>query len=104
SEIIPNQASMVNTNNKKGFAITIVPFLIVLASYIGAMLISQHLLFSEVKLDNKYKRSALFIGRQTINIIAAIAISLLTASLMYLFNITISHIFFVFYVFVDMLF
>src|SRR5699024_12208491 len=55
------------------------------------MLISQHLQFSEVKLKNKYKRSALFIGRQTINIIAAIAISLLTVSLMYLFNIKIGQ-------------
>lgn len=103
SEITPVQASVVKTNDKKGFAVTMVPLLIVLASYIGAMLISQHLQFSEVKLKNKYKRSALFIGRQIINIIAAIAISLLTVSLMYLFNIKIGHNLFVFWGFQAML-
>jgi len=103
SEITPVQASVVKTNDKKGFAVTMVPLLIVLASYIGAMLISQHLQFSEVKLKNKYKRSALFIGRQIINIIAAIAISLLTVSLMYLFNIKIGHNLFVFWSFQAML-
>ena len=67
--ITPVQANVMKTNDKEGFAITMVPLLIVLASYIGAMLISQHLQFSEAKLKSEYSRTALFIGRQIINII-----------------------------------
>src|SRR5699024_9572316 len=103
TKITPMQANVMKTNDKAGFSITMVPLLIVLASYIGAMLISQHLQFSETKLRIEYNRSALFIGRQIINIIVAIAISLLTVSLMYLFNIKIGHNLFVFWGFQAML-
>lgn len=103
TKINPVQANMVKTNDKEGFAITMVPLLIVLASYIGAMLISQHLQFSEAKLRSEYNRSALFIGRQIINVMVAIAISLLTVSLMYLFNIKIDHNLFAFWGFQSML-
>src|SRR5690625_5545 len=88
---IPVKANVVKTNDKEGFAITMVPLLIVLASYIGAMLISQHLQFSQAKLKSEYSRFALFIGRQIINIMVAIGISLLTVCLMYLFNIEFDH-------------
>lgn len=95
SHIAPVQANVMKTNDKEGFAVTMVPLLIVLASYIGAMLISQHLQFSEAKLKNEYNKSSLFIGRQFINILVAIVISLLTVCLMYLFNIKIDHNFFI---------
>ena len=94
SHITPVQANVMKTNNKAGFAVTMVPLLIVLASYIGAMLISQHLQFSEAKIKSEYNRSTLFIGRQVINILVAIALSLLTVCLMYLFDIEIDHNFF----------
>src|SRR5690625_7884802 len=68
--------------------------LIVLASYIGAMIVTHHLHLSEVKLKKEYSRSALFIVRQIINIVLAISISLLTVCLMYLFNIEIDYNFF----------
>src|SRR5690625_7970374 len=64
TKITPVQANVIKTNDKEGFAVTMVPLLIVLASYIGAMLISQHLQLSEAKLKSEYNRSALFIGRQ----------------------------------------
>src|SRR5699024_1123935 len=76
TQITPLQANVVKTNDKDGFVFTMVPLLIVLASYIGAMLISQHLQLSEAKLRNQYSRTALFIGRQIINIFLAISISL----------------------------
>lgn len=92
--INPVKANVVKTNDKEGFAITVVPLLIVLASYISAMLISQYLQLTNGKLTNEYSRSALFIGRQIINIFLAIGISLLTVCLMYLFNIEMDHNFF----------
>lgn len=91
----PVQGTVIKTNDKEGFAVTMVPLLIVLASYIGAMLISQHLQFSETKLKSKYNRLALFSWRQIINILVAISISLLTVCLMYLFTIEMEHNFFV---------
>lgn len=94
TQITPVEANVVKTNDKEGFAITVVPLLIVLASYISAMLISQYLQFTNGKLTNEYTRSALFIGRQIINILLAIGISLLTVCLMYLFNIELDHNFF----------
>lgn len=97
TKVTPVKANVAKTNDKTGFAATMVPLLIVLASYIGAMLISQHLQFSEAKFRNEYSRTALFIVRQTINILAAITIALLTVSLMYLFNIHIEHNFFTFW-------
>ena len=82
TQITPVQANVMKTNDKEGFVFTMVPLLIVLASYIGAMLIRQHLLFAEAKLKSEYNRSTLFIGRQIINILVAIVISLLTVCLM----------------------
>lgn len=94
SHTTPVKENVIKTNDKEGFVFAIVPLLIVLASYIGAMLISQHLQLSAAKLKSEYNRSALFIGRQIINILVAISISLLTVCLMYLFNIEIDHNFF----------
>ncbi len=94
SQITPVEANVVKINDKEGFAITMVPLLIVLASYISAMLISQYLQFTNGKLISQYSRSSLFIGRQIINILLAIGISLLTVCLMYLFNIEMNHNFF----------
>lgn len=91
SHITPVKENVIKTNDKEGFVFTMVPLLIVLASYIGAMLISQHLQLSEAKLKSEYTRSSLFIGRQIINILVAISISLLTICLMYLFNIEIDY-------------
>lgn len=94
SHTTPLKENVTKTNDKEGFVLTMVPLLIVLASYIGAMLISQHLQFSEAKLKNKYNQLSLFTGRQIINILVAIAISLLTVCLMYLFNIEFDYSFF----------
>lgn len=94
TRILPVEANVMKTNNKEGFSVTMVPLLIVFASYIGSMLISQHLQFSEAKIEADYNRLALFSGRQIINVLLAIAISLLTVFLMYLFKIEIDHNFF----------
>ena len=80
------QEKVIKTNANETFTATMLPLLIVLASYISAMLISQHLQFAERKLRHKQKKVSLFISRQIINIFVAIIISLLTISLIYLFK------------------
>src|SRR5690625_6736877 len=68
----PVKENLIKRNDKAGFVYTMVPLLIVLASYIGAILVIQHLQLSEVKLKKEYIRTSLFIGRQIINILVAI--------------------------------
>lgn len=41
--ILTDEAQIVKVNERSGFVYTMIPLLIVLASYISAMLISQHL-------------------------------------------------------------
>lgn len=94
TQTTPINKNLIKTNNKEGFAITMVPLLIVLASYISAMLISQYLQLANGNLINKYTRSSLFVGRQIINILLAISISLLTVCLMLFFSIEMDYNFF----------
>lgn len=91
TQVNPMNANIEKTNEKEGFAITMVPLLIVLASYISAMLISQYLQLTNGKLTQEHGRFSLFFGRQIINILLAIGISLLTVCLMYLFNIELDY-------------
>ncbi|MBA2879691.1 putative phage infection (PIP) family protein YhgE [Anoxybacillus kamchatkensis] len=100
----PIAANIVKTNGKEGFAITMVPLLIVLASYISAMLISQYLQIANGRLVNEYGRFSLFVGRQMINIVLALGISLLSIFLMNLFHIELNHNFFVLWGFQSILF
>ncbi|WP_077601493.1 YhgE/Pip domain-containing protein [Oceanobacillus sojae] len=91
TQVNPLNATIEKTNNKEGFAITMVPLLIVLASYISAMLISQYLQMTNERLTENHGRFSLFFGRQVINILLAIGISLLTVCLMYLFHIELDY-------------
>ncbi|WP_025950794.1 YhgE/Pip domain-containing protein [Geobacillus thermocatenulatus] len=100
----PVEANIVKTNNKEGFAITMVPLLIVLASYISAMLISQYLQIANGRLINEYGRFSLCVGRQMINVLLALGLSLLSIFLMNLFHIELNHNFFVLWGFQSILF
>lgn len=91
TQVNPLNANIEKTNEKEGFAITMVPLLIVLASYISAMLISQYLQITNGRLKQEHGRFSLFFGRQIINILLALGISLLTVCLMYLFNIELDY-------------
>ncbi|MGG6431582.1 YhgE/Pip domain-containing protein [Anoxybacillus sp. D401a] len=103
-KIDPIVANIVKKNEKEGFAITMVPLLIVLASYISAMLISQYLQIANDRLINEYGRFSLFVGRQMINVLLALGISLLSIFLMNLFHIELNHNFFVLWGFQSILF
>lgn len=80
------QQKIITTNTNEKFTATLLPLLIVLASYISAMLISQHLQLAVGKLNHQKKRISLFVSRQMINILVAIILSLLTICLIFLFK------------------
>lgn len=79
-------ANMIKTNDKAGFASTMVPLLVVLASYIGAMLLSQHLQFTEEKIKHQHAQISLFLTRQLINVLVSIILSVLVVSLLLMFH------------------
>lgn len=80
------QEKIITTNTNEKFTATLLPLLIVLASYISAMLVSQHLQLAVGKLNHQKKRISLFVSRQMINILVAIILSLLTICLIFLFK------------------
>lgn len=91
----PIQKDIILTNEREGFAATMIPLLVVLASYIGAMLLSQHLQFAENNVRSQHHTFSLFFTRQFINLIVALTLSLFIIGLMGLFDIRIDRDFFV---------
>src|SRR5690625_1494764 len=83
----PVEGNIVKLHDREGFAISMVPLLIVLASFIGAMLISQHLQFAEAKLLGEHSVISSFFARQIINIVAAVMIACLTIGLLSVFQV-----------------
>lgn len=79
-------ANVIKTNDKAGFASTMVPLLVVLASYIGAMLLSQHLQFTEEKIKHQHAYISLFLTRQLINVLVSLILSVLVVSLLLIFH------------------
>ncbi|GAB1768813.1 YhgE/Pip domain-containing protein [Priestia megaterium] len=85
--IDPVQSSVKKTNNTEGFAATMLPMLIVLASWVGAMIMSLNLNSVSVQLKNIHGKWSIFFTRQFINIGASIILAIITLLFMYAFDI-----------------
>lgn len=83
----PVEENIVKLHNREGFAESMVPLMIVLASFIGAMLISQHLQFAEEKIVGNESVIQSFLVRQCMNVFAAMTIASLTIGLLLVFQI-----------------
>ncbi|MBY7128762.1 hypothetical protein COL24_18430 [Bacillus toyonensis] len=81
------QSSVKKTNNTDGFAATMIPFLIVLASWGGAMLMSLNLNIVATILKNTHGKWSIFLSRQVINIVVSVILAIITLVLMTLFNV-----------------
>ncbi len=86
----PVEGNVIKVHDRDGFAISMIPLLIVLASFIGAMLISQHLQLAEGKLTGKHSVMSSFLARQVINLVAAAMIACLTIGLLSVFHVEIN--------------
>lgn len=76
------------TNNIEEFAANFVPLMVIISSFVGAMvMIMQHQQAAQLVQD-KVSKWQLFLARQLINIGVAFALPLLTIGLMHLFNIS----------------
>lgn len=81
------QSSIEKTNNTDGFAATMIPFLIVLASWVGAMLMSLNLNIVATILKNTHGKWSIFLSRQVINIVVSVILAIITLLLMTVFNV-----------------
>jgi YhgE/Pip-like protein len=75
------------TNNTEGFAATMLPLLIVLASWVGAMIMSLNINSVATRLKDIHGKWSIFLSRQLINIAASVILALVTILFMTLFNI-----------------
>lgn len=83
------QADIVKEHHVEGFQATMIPLMVVLASFIGAMVMSQQLQISEEKLRGIANRWSLFLTRQFINFIVSACLSLITLGIVMLFSVQI---------------
>lgn len=82
----PVQMQLKKTNNVEGFAASIIPLLIVLASFVGAMVMSMQLHFASLALQGQFSRWSIFGTRIFINAIVSVTLSILTMILTALFG------------------
>ena len=97
-------STIIKTNNVDGFAANFVPLMVIISSFVGAMvMIMQHQHAVEI-LQATISKWSLFFGRQLINMIVAFTLSFLTIALMYLFSITSDKNFLTIYLFQSFMF
>lgn len=84
-------SSVHKVNHTEGFAATLVPLMIIISSFVGAMvMIMQHENAAQI-IRNDVSKWQLFIGSQLINMGVGLLLPLITITLMYSFSIS-SHI------------
>lgn len=100
----PVKMKLIKTNNVEGFAPTMIPLLVVLASFVGAMVMSQHIQLAADQLKNKFNKWSIFFVRQMINLSVSLILSLLTLALMSIFKVDIASNLFTTWAFQSLLF
>ncbi|MEK5231664.1 ABC transporter permease [Lysinibacillus sp. FSL K6-0232] len=79
--------TILKTNNVKGFAANFIPLMVIISSFVGAMvMIMQHQQAAQI-VQASLSKWQLFLARQLLNIAVAFTLPLLTISLMHLFGI-----------------
>lgn len=81
------QASVEKSNNTDGFAANMVPMMMVLASFVGAMIMSLNMNIVSSKIKNEYSKWSIFLARQIINMGASILLASISLLFLAIFNI-----------------
>ncbi|MGG3801283.1 YhgE/Pip domain-containing protein [Metabacillus fastidiosus] len=84
--IHPVRPSIEKVNEAKGFAVTMVPMMVVLASYVGSMIMSMNINIVAAKLKSNYSKWSIFMTRLIINLGASILLALITLLFLEIFN------------------
>ncbi|MFJ7661707.1 YhgE/Pip domain-containing protein [Lysinibacillus sp. NPDC097162] len=93
------ESTIIKTNDVKGFSANFVPLMVIISSFVGAMvMIMQHQQAAEI-VQHTVSKWSLFFARQLVNIAVAFILPLLTIGLMHLFTISSNESFFTIYLF-----
>lgn len=83
----PVDGTIIKTNNVKGFAANFVPLMVIISSFVGAMvMIMQHQQAAQL-VQESLSKWQLFLARQLLNVGVAFTLPFITIGLMHLFNI-----------------
>lgn len=100
----PIEATVIKTNDVEGFAANLVPLMVIISSFVGAMvMIMQHEEAAQ-SVKETLSKWELFISRQLINVGVAFLLPLLTMGLMGIFQISSEEHFFTIYLFQSVMF
>lgn len=96
--------TIIKTNNAEGFAANFVPLMVIISSFVGAMvMIMQHQQAAQL-VQTIFSKWQLFLARQILNIGVAFVLPLLTIGLMHLFTIASEESFLTIYLFQALMF
>lgn len=87
----PVEISFVKTNAVDGFAANLVPLMIIMSSFVGAMVMIMQQEAAAQTIKGVHSKWALFIGRQMMNVVVAFLLPCLTMGLMEIFHISIQE-------------
>ncbi|NYV67431.1 ABC transporter permease [Bacillus sp. Gen3] len=87
------QPSVEKTNHVDGFAATMVPMMIVLASFVGSMIMSLNVHMASIKLKPSYSKWRILLARIVINAGVALLLTVISLVLMEAFNIELQRTF-----------
>ena len=100
----PIDASIIKTNDVDGFAVNFVPLMVIISSFVGAMVMIMQQEAAVQSIKEVISKWDVFTGRQIINVGVAFLLPLLTISLMSIFHISSDLHFLTIYLFQFMLF
>ncbi|WKT78692.1 YhgE/Pip domain-containing protein [Lysinibacillus fusiformis] len=97
-------ATIIKTNDVKGFAANFVPLMVIISSFVGAMvMIMQHQQATQM-VQSSVSKWQLFLARQLLNVGVALTLPFLTIGLMHLFTISSNESFLSIYLFQSVMF
>ncbi|MFC6334192.1 YhgE/Pip domain-containing protein [Paenibacillus septentrionalis] len=80
------QSKIIKLNHTEGFAASMIPLLVVLASFVGSMLMSLNLFQATKQLAESYSKWSILFTRFVIQFVVSVLLSALTMSLLLLFG------------------
>ncbi|MFT8363811.1 MAG: ABC transporter permease [Sporolactobacillus sp.] len=81
------KSNVVQPNEAKDFSVTMIPLLVLLASFVGSMIMSLNLATVSGKMSRSFRKWPLFFSKQVINIGMSLILALSTLILMKLFGV-----------------
>ncbi|MBM0067501.1 YhgE/Pip domain-containing protein [Alkalicoccobacillus gibsonii] len=90
-DVAPIQANINKINDTEGFAATMIPMMLVLASFVGSMTMNMQIQIADITLNRQgFKKWNVFWSRQLLNVIVSAGLAFLTYGLIAFFDIQVT--------------